>query len=189
MKSNQWVSVVALSALACAAVWPFARSSAESKTQSVVSADGALHVPEHYRTRYENLGTWSIAGGADGGAKEMHMVYASPHAIEDFRAHGHFADGTVLVKEVWATDTAPMTTGTVTHVSALKGWFVMVKSSQNKYPGNKLWGDGWGWSWFDAGKPTATTSTDYTKDCKSCHVPAQNTDWIYTQGYPALKGD
>ena len=32
-----------------------------------------------------------------------------------------------------------------------------------------------------------TTSTSYKKDCLSCHVPAQATDWIYTAGYPALK--
>jgi hypothetical protein len=50
-----------------------------------------------------------------------------------------------------------------------------------------LWGDGWGWSWFDAANPTKTTSTDYRLNCKSCHVPAQATDWIYVDGYPALK--
>ena len=80
-----------------------------------------------------------------------------------------------------------MTTGTVSHVSKLKGWFVMVKASHNPHPASKLWGDGWGWSWFDADNPQATTSTDYTKDCKSCHLPAQKTDWIYVQGYPTLK--
>jgi Cytochrome P460 len=41
-----------------------------------------------------------------------------------------------------------------------------------------LWGDGWGWSWFDSGNPTKTTSTDFRDDCLGCHVPAQATDWI-----------
>jgi hypothetical protein len=93
----------------------------------------------------------------------------------------------VLIKEVYQTSTAPMTTGTVSHAQNLKGWFVMVKDSKNSHPGNLLWGDGWAWSWFDAGNRTKTTSTDYKKDCLSCHVPAQATDWIYTAGYPALK--
>jgi hypothetical protein len=31
------------------------------------------------------------------------------------------------VKEVFATATGPMTTGTVSHVETLEGWFVMVK--------------------------------------------------------------
>ncbi len=63
----------------------------------------------------------------------------------------------------------------------------MVKDGQNSHPGNALWGDGWGWSWFDAGNPTNTTSTNYRTDCLSCHVPAQATDWVDTSGYPTLK--
>jgi hypothetical protein len=93
----------------------------------------------------------------------------------------------VLVKEVFEAATADMTTGTVSHADKLKGWFVMVKDAKNRHPGSKLWGDGWGWSWFDAGNPLKTTSTDYKTDCQGCHVPAQSTDWIYVNGYAALK--
>jgi hypothetical protein len=80
MTRGKW----AASALALAAVvvslWPLAGISAESKRDYLVSAEGALHVPDGYRTCYESLGSWSVAGeGA--GAKEMHVVYASPHAI------------------------------------------------------------------------------------------------------------
>jgi hypothetical protein len=62
----------------------------------------------------------------------------------------------------------------------------MVKESKDIYPNNKLWGDGWAWSWFDAGNPTKTTSTNYKKDCLSCHVPAQATELVYVAGYPPL---
>ena len=63
-----------------------------------------------------------------------------------------------------------MTTGTVSGAGTLAGWFVMVKDGiSGRFPGNKLWGDGWGWSWFDATNPRKTTSTDYTTDCESCH--------------------
>jgi hypothetical protein len=79
-----------------------------------------------------------------------------------------------------------MTTGTVTSAGALAGWFVMVKDNVCRFSGNKLWGDGWGWSWFEAADPQKTTSTDYTADCQSCHVPARASDWIYTHGYPPL---
>jgi hypothetical protein len=37
---------------------------------------------------------------------------------------------------------------TVSHAQTLKGWFVLVKDSKNSHPGNKLWGNDWGWSWF-----------------------------------------
>jgi hypothetical protein len=154
---------------------------------SVADSNGTIHVPSNYRLTYQYLGGWAIAAEAGQGSKEMHSVYASPRAIAAFRKSGTFADGTVLVKEVFATDTQTMTTGTVSHVQALKGWFVMIKDSKGSHPDNALWGNGWGWSWFDAGEPNKTTSTDFKKDCLACHVPAKATDWIYTQGYPALK--
>ena len=111
----------------------------------------------------------------------------NPGAIDAYRKTGHFPDGAVLVKEVFATSTNEMTTGTVSHADKLKGWFVMVRDSKGTHPGNPLWGDGWGWSWFDADKPLRTPSTDYHSDCKGCHVPAKATDWIYVNGYPVLR--
>ena len=117
----------------------------------------------------------------------MHSVFASPGAVAAHLKTGHFPDETVLVKEVYGTATGKMTTGMVSHAESRKGWFVMVRDSQRSHPGNELWGDGWGWSWFDADKQTKTTSKDYTKDCQPCHVQARNTDWIYVQGYPALR--
>ena len=47
----------------------------------------------------------------------------------------------------------------MSHADKLKGWFVMVRDGANSHPGNALWGDGWGWSWFDAGNAMKTTST------------------------------
>jgi len=125
------------------------------------------------------------AGGS--GAKQLHIVYASPGAVAAFRTTGGFPDGTVLVKEVFDAETGAMTTGTVSHAKTIAGWFVMVKDSKNSHPGNALWGDGWGWSWFDAANPNKTTSTDYKADCQACHEPAKATDWIYSQGYPVLQ--
>jgi len=162
-------------------------SRADEKPEAVVDAQGNLHVPSSYRANYEFLGAWAIAADKGVGSKEVHNVYASPGAIAGYHTSRHFPDETVLVKEVYETSTAPMTTGTVSHARTLKGWFVMVKDSKNSHPGNLLWGDGWAWSWFDAGNPTKTTSTAYKKDCLPCHVPAQATDWVYTSGYPTLK--
>jgi hypothetical protein len=113
-------------------------------------------------------------------------VYSSPGTIDAYRKDGRFSDGTVLVKEVFKTTTKDMTTGTVSSAGALAGGFVMAKDNVGRFPGNKLWGDGWGWSWFDATNPQKTTSTDYTTDCQSCHEPARQSDWIYTHGYPVL---
>ena len=169
---------------------PIGRASAAANssraTDAIADADGALRVPADYRSMYEYLGTWAVAADKGEGSKQLHSVYASPGAVAAFRANGHFPDGAVLVKEVYQTATSPMTTGTVSHAEILAGWFIMVKDSKNSHPQNKLWGSGWGWSWFDAANPLKTTSSDYTTDCQPCHIPAQSTDWIYTQGYPIL---
>ena len=162
-------------------------SSNRPKTESVEDAAGNLRVPDAYRATYQFLGSWAIAADQGQGSKDIHVVYASPGTITAYRRDGRFPDGAVLVKEVFQAATEEMTTGTVSHAETLKGWFVMVKDSSGRHPGNKLWGGGWGWSWFDAANPSKTTSTDYKADCLSCHVPAQGSDWVYVSGYPPLK--
>lgn len=155
-------------------------------TAAVVDGKGNLRVPSDYRTAYQVLGSWAVANDDGPGSKQLHVVHASPGTIAAYRKDGHFPDGSVLVKEVFNTVTKDMTTGTVSSAGALAGWFVMMKDDVGRFPGNKLWGDGWGWSWFDATNPQKTTSTDYKTDCQSCHEPARPSDWIYTHGYPVL---
>jgi len=91
------------------------------------------------------------------------------------------------VKELFETETADMTTGRVSRAAGTVGWFVMVRDTVGRFPANPLWGDGWGWSFFEAGNPDVTVTTDYKADCLGCHVPAQETDWVYVHGYPTLK--
>lgn len=152
-----------------------------------VDAERNLHVPSNYKTTYEFLGTWSVAGDDGKGAKQMHVVYVSPGTTAAFRKTGHFPEGAVIVKEVHSAGTTEMTTGSVSHESKLEGWFVMARDTKNGHAANNLWGDGWGWAWFDAADPIKTTTTDYKTNCQGCHVPAQATDWIYTFGYPPLR--
>jgi len=162
-------------------------SASRTGAEGVVDAMGNLRVPDAYRTTYQLLGSWAVAADQGQGSKELHVVYASPGTITAYREDGRFPDGAVLVKEVFQAATGQMSTGTVSHAEALKGWFVMVKDRDDRHVGNKLWGDGWGWSWFDADNPSKTTSTDYKWNCRSCHVPAQASDWVYVGGYPPLK--
>jgi hypothetical protein len=184
------IAMAGISALIAVAAYgqkDVAGSSNAPKAETVDDAAGNLHVPDAYRTTYQSLGSWAVGADQGQGSKELHVVYASPGTIAAYRKDGHFPDGAVLVKEVYQAATQPMTTGTVSHAESLKGWFVMVNDSNGRHAGNKLWGDGWGWSWFDAANPSKTTSTDYSVNCKSCHVPAQATDWVYVGGYPPLR--
>jgi hypothetical protein len=176
-----------LSLVSLAAIGNPTAAADDPATENAVDASGNLRVPADYRTAYQFLGSWAVAADQGKGSKEIHVVYASPGTIAAYRKDGRFADGSVLVKEVFDATAEAMTTGSVAHVQTLKGWFVMVRDSKDSHPENKLWGNGWGWSWFDAANPSKTTSTDYKVNCLPCHVPARASDWIYVQGYPALK--
>ena len=54
------------------------------------------------------LGTWVVL---DPKGNQMHFTYASAGTVEYYRKNKKFADGTVLVKEIFGTDYAQMTTG------------------------------------------------------------------------------
>lgn len=182
------VALAGLSVIGAVTAYGDMRSQYGGPTAAVVDDKGNLRVPADYQAAYQFLGSWAVAADDGPGAKEMHVVYASPGTIAAYRKDGHVPDGTVLVKEVFkATTTKGMTTGTVSSAGTLAGWFVMVKDDVGRFPGNKRWGEGWGWSWFDAANPTNTTSKDFRTDCLGCHIPAKATDWIYVFGYPGLK--
>jgi hypothetical protein len=151
----------------------------------LVDAKGNIRKPEGYRDRYQVLGAYTPVDLNND--TQMHYTYASPGAAEYYRKNGKFADGTVLVKQVFATAHAKLTTGDAHWATDTLVWFVMVKDDKGRYPGNPLWGDGWGWALYKADAPDKQVATDYKKDCLGCHIPAQSTDLVYVQGYPALK--
>lgn len=150
----------------------------------LVDKAGNIRKPADYRDRYQALGVFSVAD--PNGNVDLHYTYAPPGTAEYYRKNGKFADGTVLVKEVFGSDHGQMTTGEVHWAKGTKIWFIMVKDEKGRYPGNPLWGDGWGWALYKSDAPDKQVATDYKKDCLGCHVPAKATDWVYVQGYPVL---
>jgi len=150
----------------------------------LVDKNGIIRKPADYRDRYQALGVFSVANLS--GDTEMHYTYASPGTAEYYRKNGKFADGTVLVKEVFGSEHSQLTTGDAHWASGTKVWFIMIKDAKGRYPGNPLWGDGWGWALYKSDAPDKQVAVDYKKDCLGCHVPAKTTDWVYVQGYPVL---
>ena len=146
----------------------------------LVDKSGNIRKPADYRDRYELLGTYMVL---DPKGDQMHVTYASPGTAAYYRKTGKFPDGCVMVKEIFSTDKAKLTTGDA------QVWFVQIKDEKNRYSNNPLWGDGWGWALFKADAPDKQVATDYKKDCLGCHVPAKSTDWTYIQGYPVLKSE
>src|SRR5246127_1429171 len=88
---------------------PAMTASNEPKAAKVVDASGNLRVPGDYRTAYQFLGSWAVAGDQGSGSKEIHLVYASPGTAAAYRKNGRFTDGSVLVKEVFETGTGSTT--------------------------------------------------------------------------------
>lgn len=151
-----------------------------------VDAEGNPSLPDvDFRSQWTMLGAWSIAG--EDGAEGMHVVYTQPGVVEVYRETGEFPDGAVLIKELFSTETGDYSTGRVSFAKDVSGRFMMIRDTQKRFKGNKLWGSGWGWAYFDADDPKQTTTEAYKTECQGCHIPARKTGWVYVQGYPVLK--
>jgi Cytochrome P460 len=152
-----------------------------------VTKDGGISRPTDYRETFWHLGTFAVATKPNQPVDEMHNVYARPEDVRAYRRDGKFPDGSVLVKEVTRVGSERLTTGESHWSTDMKLWFVMVKDSKGRFPGNDLWGDGWGWALFQAKEPARNVATDYENDCRLCHIPARKDDWVYVRGYPVLR--
>lgn len=184
-------AVVAI--LACTAA--NADETLSSTYERIVDKSGNISLPRNFRQDWAFLGTWSIAADdvetsseASGhGAAGLHNVYTQRATIDHFRETGSFPDGAVIIKELLKATTTSMTTGTASRGTAVEGWFVMVKDTQGRFQGNPLWGDGWGWSLFNADQTEEAVTKNYKTECIGCHIPARKDDWIYLSGYPVLR--
>lgn len=186
------ISALGALALVASALFIFiGDKAAKSEDPFFLATDikGRIKVPDvNYRRDWVALGSWVVNGDeGTGSAKGIHTVYSQRETVEAYLKTGKFPDGAVLVKELFSTKTEDMTTGSIARSDKVDGWFVMIKDTRNRFPYHKLWGDGWGWAYFDGKDAKNTTSTDYKADCKGCHVPAQNNDWVYVEGYPVLR--
>lgn len=149
----------------------------------LVDKTGNIRKPDGYRDSYQMLGAYMVL---DPNGNQMHFTWASPGTAEYYRRNQKFADGTVLVKEVFGTDHAQLTTGNANWAADTKIWFVLIKDASGRHANSPLWGDGWGWALFKSDAPDKQVATDYKKDCLGCHLPAKADDWIYVRGYPVL---
>ena len=122
-----------------------------------VSKDGGISRPTDYRETFTYLGTYAVATKPNQPVDEMHNVYARPEDVRAYRRDGKFPDGAVLVKEVTRVGSEKLTTGQSNWPTDMKLWFVMIKDAKGRFPGNDLWGDGWGWALFMAKEPRATS--------------------------------
>jgi mono/diheme cytochrome c family protein len=182
-----WRILLCSLAAACSPVQNIAAQNVAADSFSpYVDAGGGITLPKEFTTTFVHLGTIAVAPKEGEPVHELHATYTRPQDLQGFRRNGSFPDGAVLVKEVRATTNEKLTTGAAAYDANVKIWFVMIKDAKGRFPDNELWGDGWGWGLFDGKEPAKQIATDYRSDCRTCHVPARQTDWVYTKCYPAL---
>jgi hypothetical protein len=181
--------VAAMIPLVAANPWPpdDPPASKAASFSPYVTKEGGITRPTDYRDTFEYLGSYAVATKPEKPVDEMHVVYARPEDVRAFRREGKFPDGATLVKEVTKVGSDRLTTGQSHWATDIKLWFVMIKDAKGRFPNNDLWGDGWGWALFLEKEPAKNVATDYSTDCKTCHIPARKDDWIYLRGYPALR--
>lgn len=157
---------------------------------SLVDKSGAIRLPENFRQNWAHLGSWVVTDPKAPG-HGFHDVYTQPEAVKAFLELGKFPDGTVLIKEIRKLDKAKLTTGEAVWAGDNAVWFVMIKDNLGRFKGNPNWTEGWGWGLFEYGDnkvwPTVNVSKGFESSCKTCHLPAKATDWVFVQGYPTFK--
>ncbi|QXP82807.1 cytochrome P460 family protein [Methylococcus sp. ANG] len=177
---------IILSVLATSLLGGTPAIAADTPFSPYVDDQGSISLPKDYRQKWTHLGSWVVdEEGAPG--QGFHDVYTQPESVNAFRKDGKFPDGTVLVKEIRSIQKGKETTGRAMWAGDVAIWFVMVKDSANRFPNNPNWGGGWGWGLYKAEAPDKNASSDWTKDCQGCHIPAKGSDWVYLKGYPTLK--
>lgn len=161
------------------------------KFSPYVDAKGNISKPQNFRKNWVHLGSWYVKTGDENNADEMHDVYATPESVKAFEKNGQWPDGTTLVKTVSDADNKAMTTGNAHWSADIKVWFVMVRDRQNRFADNKAWGEGWGWALFTADDPETNQTKNWKgegfNNCFGCHTPVKNTEWVYIEGYPAVR--
>lgn len=165
-----------------------APATAQEDFSPYVDDKGGIALPVGFRSSMVHLGSWFVP---DGGASGFHDVYTEKASAEEFRKNGTFPDGATLVKELRASQAGSYTTGVgVSHATVdIKQWFVMIKDTEGRFSENPLWGEGWGWALFKPDDQYKNLAANYKTDCLGCHIPAKDTDWVYTSAYPTLSKD
>lgn len=169
----------------------YAASVTKSNFSKFVDAEGNISRPHEFRKNWAHLGSWLVKNDDQATGPGIHDVYTEAASVEAFRQSGEWPDGATLVKEIRSIENKAMTTGNAQWAGEPVVWFVMVRDRKNRFPNNKAWGEGWGWALFEAENPDKNVTTTWKgtgfNNCYGCHLPAEETEWVYIEGYPTIR--
>lgn len=184
--ASREVVSVGIAALITASGIGIGAADAPESFSPYVDENGGIQRPTGYRDGWAHLGSW-VVPAKEAPGYGFHDVYTQPGTVEAYQKTGEFPDGAVLVKEIRKVTSGGMTTGEVMWAGEPTVWFIMIKDQEGRFAESGSWGDGWGWALFEAADPDVNVSESHQADCIPCHGPARETDWVYIQGYPALR--
>jgi len=180
------VATMVVSAFASSTLLADTKHLSKKTFKQLVGKNGEISLPTNYRATWSHMGSWVIEDENSPGYG-FHDVYTQPDAVAHYNKTGEFPDGAVLVKEVRAVESGAKTTGVAEWAGDINIWFVMIKDTQGRFGDNPHWKEGWGWALFEAKDPAKNVSKSFEETCKGCHIPAQQSDWVFIEGYPTLE--
>jgi len=139
---------------------------------SISALAGDVAYPEKFR-QWDHVKSMVLKPGhplydAVGG---IHHLYANPKAIQGYRAGGRFADGSVIVFDLFEAvdqDNA---------VSEGKRKAVLVMSRDARRHAAT---DGWGYALFTPGKPQNGLDAKGQRDCHACHQSRKDSAFVFS---------
>jgi len=176
-------------------VLTFAIAEKQESFNPYVDSAGTITLPPDFRSTWAYLGTWVVTSQIAAGPEQnkmshangIHEVFTQPESLKAYQKTGSWPDGAVLILEVRPVQWDDLPTGHVMYAGDEIEISVMAKDSTNRFNGHANWGGGWGWGLFKAADHQTNASQDHKIDCLGCHEVAKDTDWVFIQGYPALR--
>lgn len=150
-----------------------------------VDESGNITRPKEF-LQWEFIGFQQLELKNDKKRVEIHNVYTELETINAYRETGAFPDGAVFVKEMLKLPLDAPNDGNPDPNAERIGWFVMIKDTEGRFEGNKIWGKGWGWALYKVKKPEKNTTKSFRRECIGCHIPAKDTEYINIHSYAAL---
>lgn len=138
----------------------------------VAAADTGVSFPAQYRSDF-HVKSMVIQPGhplydAVGG---LHHIYANKQALAGYKAGGKFADGAVIVFDLYEATAADNAIAAGAH----KAVIVMQRDSK-KFKAT----DGWGYEVFDPKTRKGTLDAKAAADCHACHIQQKDKGYVFS---------
>jgi hypothetical protein len=141
-------------------------------TPAIAADASAVAYPDAYRT-WDHVKSMVINKGhplydAVGG---IHSVYGNPTAIEGYKANKRFADGAVIVFDLFEA----VDKDNAVSEGSRKAVLVMAKDSKKYQDTN-----GWGYQVFDSKTKKGTIDAKGAVECHGCHTQVKDQDYVFS---------